>query len=242
MSGKRIVDCTPELAQAFCRSDCGDMRIADLEVPYPCMYVRFPLSGEDAILYSNDRVQFEGAYLVDSPGIALRVVLCGRPLHPMPPADAWRERYDLRILADHFDKPAQDAITCALADDLADLRTHRAHAASMKLPLPEVDASFQVLIDRMEQDHPAYERALRLVLNALAYMRYGGDELVPGWADDAPAKLVRQAEQGTPKEQDRGVSKLWALGHVPILKLGGEFTRQFRHPSAGVGVHWRQGH
>lgn len=242
LSGKRIIDCTPELAQAFCRSDCGDMRIADLDVPYPCMYLRFPLSDEDAIFYSGSRVRFEGAYIVARAGISIRVILCGRPVVPLSPDEAWRERYDLRIQACHFEKPAQDAITCALADDLADLRTHWQQAKDMKVSTAVSDASFQLLIDRMAEDHPAYERALRLVLNALAYMQYGGDALAPAWPDEAPARMVRQVDVGTAKEQERGLSKLWALGHVPILKLGGEFTRQFRHPAAGMRAHWRQGH
>lgn len=242
LSGKRIIDCTPELVQAFCRSDCGDMRISDLDVPYHCMYLRFPLSDDDAILYSGGRVRFEGAYILESPGVAIRIVLCGQPVVPLTPAEAWRERYDLRIQASHFEKPAQDAITCALTDDLADLRTHWQYAKDMKVATPVSDASFQLLIDRMTEDHPAYERALRLVLNALAYMQFGGDALVPGWPDDAPARMARQVDAGTAKEQERGLSKLWALGHVPILKLGGDFTRQFRHPAAGMRAHWRQGH
>lgn len=242
LSGKRIIDCTPELAQAFCRSDCGDMRISDLDVPYHCMYVRFPLSDEDAILYSGGKVRFEGAYIVENKGVSIRVVLCGRPIVPLSPAEAWRERYDLRIQATHFEKPAQDAITYALADDLADLRTHWQQAKDMKVLTSVSDASFQLLIDRMEEDHPAYERALRLVLNALAYMQFGGDALLPGWPDEAPARMVRQVEEGTEKEKVRGLSKLWAHGHVPILKLGGDFTRQFRHPAAGMRAHWRQGH
>jgi hypothetical protein len=242
MSGKRIVDCTPELAQAFCRSDCGDMRISDLEVPYHCMYIRFPLSDADAIFYSDGRVRFEGAYIVESKDVATRIVLCGKAVSPLSAADQWRERYDLRILAEHFGKPAQDAITLALADDLADLRGHWQYAKDKGISTPESDASFRLLIDRMVADHPAYERALRLVLNALAYMQFGGDALAPGWPPEAPERMVRQAEEGSLKEQERSLSKLWALGHVPIFKLGGDFTRQFRHPAAGMRAHWRQGH
>lgn len=242
LSGKRIIDCSEELAQAFCRSDCGDMRMSDLEVPYHCMYLRFPLAQEDAITYSGDRVAFEGAYIVHSPRYSTRIVLCGRPLVELPAAERWLERYDLRIKSEHFDKPAQDAITLALADDLEDLRSHLATARAGKIATAAVEESFQILIRRMEDDHPAYEKALRLVLNALAYMQFGDDQEAPAWPAEAPPKLVKQVLDGTPKERERGNGKLWALGHVPIIKLGGNFTRQFRHPATGVRAHWRQGH
>ena len=122
MAGKRILSFTPELTQAFLNSDCGDMRIEDVEPAYRAQYFRFDMPDDSPILMTGGGVAFEGAYVVHVPGVSMRICLTGRPDSALPLNEQWRERYDLLIHAQHFNKPAHEVIEIALADDIASVK------------------------------------------------------------------------------------------------------------------------
>jgi len=241
LSGKRILDITPELTQAFLRSDAGDMRIEDVVPDYPAQYFRFTLPDDEPLVYSKGRVKFEGAMVLYSREHSLRIVLCGRADEPFAVDEAWRERYDLRIRSVHFGVPADDAIDAALADDLADLRDAMAQLVARGQQRGAADA--QMLIQRQQEDHAAYKQAAQLVLNALAYLKFQPSDNELRWPEDAPERMVSQATSAKgAKELERAKSKLWSLGHVPIFHIGAEFGRVYRAPHAGPRAHWRRGH
>jgi hypothetical protein len=241
LNGKRILHFTPELTQAFLNSDSSDMRITDVAPDHHIQYLRFDMPEESPILLSGGNVVFEGAYVLYTPGTSMRICLTGRPLSPFPVNEAWRERYDLLVHEVHFGKPAQDAIDLALTDDIAFARAQIARAQAQGHG-NAISASAEVLIERQIADHDAFRQALQLVLNACAYLQIEAQDNLKRWSDGAPEKLVRQAEGGTAKEVERGASKLWALGHVPIFHIGEEFGRKYRAPGDGVRAHWRKGH
>jgi hypothetical protein len=241
LAGKRILHFTPELTQAFVNSDSSDMRISDVAPEYRAQYFRFDMPEDSPILLSGGNVVFEGAYVLFAAGESMRICLTGRPISPMPLNMQWRERYDLLIRAEHFGKPAQDAIDLALADDIA-FANKQAEAGSARGMGAMVALSCNALIERQREDHGAFKQALQLVLNACAYLQIEAEDNLKRWSDGAPAKLLRQVEDGSPKEVERAHSKLWSLGHVPIFHIGEEFGRKYRAPDAGVRAHWRKGH
>lgn len=244
LNAKRIVCVAPELTQAFLYSDCGDMCIEDVAPEARAQYVHFEMGDEAPILFSDSQVALEGAFVLYAHDTSLRIVLCGRPVARLDVAHAWLERYDLRIKAEHFGRPAQEAIDVALADDLADLRNtaetmrQRGDVRSMA-SIPAAD----MLMSRMRADHEAYRRALPLILNTLAYLRIEPQDARLAWPPEAPERLVKQLDNElSPKAIERAHSKLWSLGHVPVTYIGGEFARTFQAPGHELRAHWRRGH
>ena len=238
---RAIVDILPPLSEAFARSDSGDMRIADVAPPPGSYYFRFNLPEDMALRYSAEQVTFEGAYVLHFEDTSTRVVLCGIADGRLPLAERWKERYDLRISRRHFELPADEAVAAALADDLADLRSARDRLLTQGSleALPEVD----LLTARMTADHGAYSKAVKLVLNALAYWKFVPEDQGLDWTEGAPGRLVALADSGAPRAKERATSKLWALGHIPVHRLGPRFSAVAAQAhGAGVKAHWRRGH
>jgi hypothetical protein len=218
-----------------------DMRISDVLVEKSPTYLHFEGALETPILLADD-VPFEGAYVLNAPGVGVRIVICGRMHGAYTGLRRWQERYDLRIATKHLGLPADTAIDFALADDLADLRDAGARMAAQR---EDGGArSVAMLTDRMTKGHGAYRAALRLILNALAYLKSYSEDSRLAWPTSAPERLVTQAKGGTPKEQARGTSKLWELGFVPVTYLGEQFAETIiRNSNAHeMRAHWRKGH
>lgn len=239
LNGKKLITVAPALTHAFERSDCGDMRIADvLEEGNFTLYLHFQGPLVQPISYAEG-TSFEGAYVISRPDTALRVVLCSRSSASTSILVQWQERYDLRIARAHFELPADTAIDLALADDLHDLEIAEQRLRA-RGAIAEAQQA-QRLQARMRQGHPAYCQALRLVLNTLAYLKAYPDLEETGWTEGAPARLVAQAEKGSETEKRRALSKLWALGHIPARRIGANFSK----PASEGGTlasHWRRGH
>lgn len=232
VGGKRVIDVSPGLSAAFARSDCGDLRIEDALPLEGCAYYHFRLAPSQGVRYGHGCVEFEGAYVLYGPAHSIRIVVCGRRLRPLAVQDQWLERYDLRIPQPLFGLRADQAVEEALNIDLVDIEQAAAHTGAAG-----------VLHARMQRDHQAYHFAVRMVLNALAYRRHVRDAPSANWPAQAPERLVRQALEGSAREKERAVSKLWNLGFVPVQVLGGDFSELADNEGGStVAAHWRRGH
>lgn len=242
LNGKKVVSVSPALTRAFERSDCGDLRIADtLPEQNFSLYLHFEGALDRPIIFDGGRAVFEGAYVIAHAAHSIRIVLCARVDPSTSVYDRWRERYDLRIPAKYFDIAADEAMDFALADDLRDLEQARQTMLAKGGAALAGDATR--LSERQRADHPAYRDALRLVLNSLAYLKvYPADEET-GWPERAPERMVQATRAGTPREQARGLSKLWALGFLPVRRIGGKLQVPLLDSlHAGMRMHWRRGH
>lgn len=242
LRGKHIFCVQEALAHAFEHSDCSEMHIADvLPEGAETFYIHFEGKLQQPIPLA-DNTFFEGAYVLHHPNVSVRIVLCGRTPGAKLSLNHWRERYDLRIPSKYLNIPADAAIDGALQEDLADLQTARERVAATE-PASQLQA-VDLVTERMAQGHEAYRSALRLILNALAYLKTYGDDSRLAWPVAAPERLVTHATSGTPKEVARGLSKLWALGFVPITYVGDQFvqTQGIDHGRTLARMHWRRGH
>ncbi len=242
LNGKNVVSVSPALTRAFERSDCGDLRIADtLPQQDFSLYLHFEGSLDHPIVFNDGKAVFEGAYVIAHAAHSIRIVLCARLDPSTSVYERWRERYDLRITSKYFDISADEAMDYALAEDLQDLE----HARQRMLEKggAALAGNAARLSERQRADHPAYREALRLVLNSLAYLKaYPADEET-GWPERAPQRMVQATTEGTPREQARGLSKLWALGFLPVRRIGGKLQFPLHaDATSGVRMHWRRGH
>jgi hypothetical protein len=239
LRGKNVLSVDEALCHAFEHSDCADLRIQDvLPDGIQTLYLHFKGQLHKPIDLGGGAM-LEGAYVISHPEFSVRVVLCARAPADVPALSRWRERYDLRIAAKYYDIAAEEAIDLALANDLADLRLAVARTQD-----PLTRTALAELTRRMTEGHGAYRSALRLVLNTLAYWKHYATDSLERWPETAPPRLAAQAQSEAPKERARGLSKLWALGFVPITFMGEGFAHKLRASTAGgtLRAHWRRGH
>jgi len=242
VKGREIICIEESLVHAFENSDCGDIRIGDvLPEKSTTLYLHFDGKLETPIDLGGGEL-LEGVYVVSYPSTSVRFVLCARQPDSKSPLTKWRERYDLRVPSEFLTMAADEAIDMALAKDLADLRSARLQTE--KNPRNGALQAIDLLTKRMAEGHDAYRRALRLVLNSLAYLKNYSDDSRKGWPEQAPERLVKQLDGATPKEVQRAQSKLWALGFVQVTYLGEKFSETLRRnaPHGSVRAHWRRGH
>lgn len=86
--------------------------------------------------------------------------------------------------------------------------------------------------------------ALNMAANCLCYLSSPKAEVEDKYPQDAPARLVKQASTGTPRERARGESKLQNLG-FRVIKLCGQRLAESMGLKAGskeMPPHWRKGH
>jgi hypothetical protein len=112
-----------------------------------------------------------------------------------------------------------------------------------------VDVSPNLAKERLEevnQRHPVYRAALRLVVNALCYVTAYPEDIKPVWPEGTPVSLREKADHGRGKEAMRAKSKLAALGYVPVhvcgQRLEDERKRIGMANHGQVASHWRRGH
>lgn len=91
---------------------------------------------------------------------------------------------------------------------------------------------------------PYIAPAINMLANCLCYLSSPKAEIAEKFPPEAPARLVKQATTGTPRERTRGASKLGNLGFRTIKLCG-------QHLAASLGIkpeskemppHWRKGH
>ena len=236
--GEIIFDFSPALTEAFQHSDIDDLSLADIQFPYESFYLHFGPQPQLS-LFQGTCVP-TGVFIAYSPSVALRFAIVGESEanwpNPLKPAV---QAYDLRIAKAHFEKDMGTALDCALADDLADLASvaHGANTSQFKQ---------SAAIEAFQAAHLEHQDSLRgivrLALNGLVYLTaYPDDVSAIQYPSKAPARLVKQALEGTPTERRRAESKLRVLGWGKMRTVGQHFAQADPHES-GMRTHWRRGH
>lgn len=87
-------------------------------------------------------------------------------------------------------------------------------------------------------------KAVNMAANCLCYLSSPKSEIEENFPPEAPAKLVRQASEGSPRERSRSMSKLESLGYR-VIKLCGQRLAEsmgMKQDSKEMPAHWRKGH
>jgi hypothetical protein len=230
----------PELADALQATKVGEITLSDVKFPFDHAYIHF---GPRPGLTLQSGAMVTGAYVLWYPGRALRIMLTA----PLPDnaqlVDRWAEVYDLRILARSFDVNLELAISQALDDDYADVRAAVEKIARDDSGRAQAGArAGDAFLDRHELNKDVFARSVELIVNALCYVTAFAEDIRTDWPAGAPERLTKMAEQGSPKEKARAQSKLYALGHLRVRHVGGDFAKALRQPTSGITPHWRSGH
>ena len=238
MHGSKVYMLTPALRDAFAHSDVSEVRVDDLDFPHTSLYIGFDPQ-DDLCLDLGWPV--DGAYVLYAPGVSMRIVLTSRAPQGVPWFDRVGDTYDLRISAQHFGLDMEAAIDAALADDLNDLRQAHAKMVAQGSTVPGALQANQTMIDIHLRTRDTLRRVMSLVANTLCYLSAYPEDQQTQWLEGAPARLVEQSQSGPPTQVRRARSKLWALGHTRVTRIGMAFEPEATQ-GASKHPHWRRGH
>ena len=239
-AGRQVIQVASPLAQELAASKTGELvlrDVLDVDGPKQAWYVHFNLP-EDAIGRIDGVTPVEGAYVLLTPGHSVRLVLVGRGRSGQgEDALPCNGRYDLRLMANAFDLPVDEAVDAALAEDMQDLERAR-HARGVREP-ESVNVMIDKLRDRMLSNRDVYQKAVAFLINALAYRKWVAQPSRPKWTDDAPQSVVAQFKSASKRQADIIEDKLWNQGYTRVSMLGDEFVSAV---AQGVNMHLRDGH
>lgn len=234
--GSILYDFDDTLIEALARSDPGEVRPADLHFPFDTMYIAF--GSRHAIAFSNG-AKVTGAFVLNTPGHSMRVVLTA----PQPESTPWFDRhgefFDTRILEAYWDCPIDEAIEKSLRDDQVDLERALKTEADVTAA-PEVRQQVDALLAHIDQNREAYRKAVQLIANGLCFITAYQGDIRDSWQPGTPQKWIDKATKGTSKETERARSKLNAMGYRRVLRVGGLFSQQAA--ASPREATWRRGH
>jgi len=235
LGGSVLYEFEPALVEALVHSDPGEVRLEDLNHPFDTVYFAF---GEGHNMAFASGAKVTGAYVLNTPGVSLRVVLTA----PLPEGESWWNRnveiYDILIPAEYLSLPLAEAIDLSIKKDIEGF-IEQAHRSSKPRP-PEELADIREAVERMLANQTAYAHAVRLIVNGLLYVTAYQQDVRERWQADTPAKWVEKVSKGSPKEIARNLSKLNAMGYSKVHRVGEYFAAQSAVTERAA--HWRRGH
>lgn len=235
LGGSVLYEFEPALVEALVHSDPGEVRLEDLNHPFDAVYFAFG-EGHDIAFANGAKVT--GAYVLNTPGVSLRVVLTA----PLPEVESWCNRadeiYDILIPSEYQSLPLAEAIDLSIKKDI-DGFIEQAHRSTKPRP-PEEMADIRAAVERLQSNQTAYAQAVRLIVNGLLYVTAYQQDVRERWQADTPAKWVEKVSKGSPKEIARNLSKLNAMGYSKVHRVGEYFSAQSAVTERAA--HWRRGH
>lgn len=239
-AGAAVYAFEPPLVEALSATGVGDVAISDLNFPFNCAYFHFGPQ-PDLVLQSGAPVT--GAYVLMTPGKALRICLTAPITGELPPPLRAQELYDLRILSEHFGKDIESAITHALADDIEDLRQALVKINKAQAHRESGAAAANAFLEAHTANQDVFSRCFQLIANGLCYVTAYPEDADIQWQRGTPEKLKMKADTAYPKEAGRAASRLNAMGYRKIKYIGAEFCAAAQQAEAGhMSPHWRRGH
>lgn len=239
--GSVLYDFKQPLTDTLSSTSVGEITISDLNFPFDCAYFSFG-PRKDLVLQSGAEVT--GAFVLWSPGQALRLSLTAPLPGNRPLTSRWQEIHDLRILPKNFHVNLETAIVEALRDDAQDLH----EAAKTLKGRPDSHAlegarTIERALASNEANAETLARCFQLIASALCYVTAFPSDSFVDWQTGTPEKLRAKATADNSKEAKRAASKLNAIGYRRVIHIGQEFSDAAENVGDGhLEPHLRRGH
>lgn len=263
-NGGAIYSLPDQLVEEFDNTDCDEVRLSDLRLPFANLYLKFtpptPLVLGDGALVDGCYVVKQGdEYLFSLTSLWTDVaydrslsVTCLDPyfsLHlPVPPDDpalGLNEAVERGIDAFFDDNEPPD-------DDQSQTIT-RPDGTTMFVE--DVRAKSRLRrIDEFERQEPVFRACLNIIVNAICFISFRPDDITdewdiepPGWVTDA-LKDTRDTRSARDRRQQ--ALRLLSTSNFTRIKVCGKnlfsVERHYTDAATGKGVspraHWRRGH
>ncbi len=259
-AGRQIMEFPRSLTELLAETDVDDIPLNAIKMPYASQYLHF---GALPDLEIEDGWKVDGAY-IEQRGESgdLRFTVTAVPIDHHQ-SERWMLEPEVEYSQDFVQEfrlmDLGTAIDTVLSDRLANSAqgakgvADALSAAAGDLPegIALVDISGETSIQRTEttkRRHAAYKAAVQLVVNAICYATSYPDDIDSVWPEGTPESLKQKVLNGKPKEQSRAISKLKALGYVPVHICGKRLSEQRissglpAHQEGHPATHWRRGH
>ena len=234
--GKNIFVFTPELVEAFGRTDVEDIPTNILRPPFPAFYLKFGHRTEIKTVPNSDRF-LDGAYIYEwRNGLTVNYTQCSSD-HQIGSIG----------LSFYLDLSKSETVGAALSsgikvtDEIDREETEKAKQFGTAYDLRrDTEQERQAL---QEYGIPIFREVTKLVINCLAFILFEKDSVKEDWMG-APASMVEKLEKSsTPKEQLRNTSKLLAQGFTKIHLCDTRIDSATENETGReVRSHWRRGH
>ena len=226
-SGQNIYHFPPKLLKLFKYTEVNDILLKEIKLPVPSLYLHFGLQPEIPVLgrvtqfhnldegkkRDTPRYFLEGAYVcsIDNGG-SITIVLTSAELE-----DSNRDKINfLEYPDEHIHtvlaiSSPETTVAEALEADISEIRQFQSSWSALR------GVSSESEIDEgMEALRQAKEGALRLVINALIYIRDFPEKIEDHYPPSAPAELVQAADSPLVKAAGQAQERLGQLGYVKI--------------------------
>jgi len=234
--GKNIFVFTPELVEAFGRTDVEDIPTNILRAPFPSFYLKFGHRTEIQTVPGKDRF-LDGAYIHEfRHGLTVNYTQCST---------------DCQIgstgLGFYLDLVSTNTVGEALVSGIRvteELNKEKTEEA--KQHGTAYDLMLDTEPDRLAlRDHgiPIFREVTKLVVNCLAFILFERDSIREDWMGAPKSMIEKLKRSSTPKEQLRNTSKLLTQGFTKIQLCDARIDSEHRDETRGdVRQHWRRGH
>lgn len=247
-AGKQIFDFSKGLINLFKESDVNDIPLEYIKLPYDAMYLHF---GKQNIEVAEEWF-FEGAYVSYQEDLDLLSITITSLHDDIERNLNWSNgeitTYTVNIPNARSKKDLALAITEAAAAQIAGIRDGLASQGKVIEvdDISVINAAHEHKDQRIEAiktRNEIFERAIKLIVNAICYLSTYSEDRVAKWPAKAPEKLVKKTKDKNKKEASKARKKLIDLGYTKVYHIE---PNQEQSSAAGASldksVHWRKGH
>lgn len=259
-NGGAIYKLPDRLVEEFDKTDCAEVQIGDIQLPFPNIYLSF--TPPDPI-YLADGAPVDGCYVVkqgDECHLMLTSRLTGVDYTRSLSVACLDPTFSLHLPASEPTRCINDAVDLGIKDFLArnappenDFSTTVERPDGTVSEIVDVRAqSRQRRIAIFQSQEPVFRTCLNIIINAACFIAFRPDDVREAWEGEPPKELVDAAcDSGTTRRiRDKKRDALRTLENGDFTRIrvcgGNLFADDVPEGAAGHGVspraHWRRGH
>jgi hypothetical protein len=259
-NGAAIYVLPERLVDEFDKTDCSEVMVGDLDLPFPSLYLKFtpphPLSlSEDAIV--------DGCYVVRQGHEILLTLTSRQPdidYEKSSPMTCLDPTFSLHLPAEVPEMSITDSVQSGVAEFLA-RNAPPEEDLSQAIELPDglhtelVDVRAENRRRRIEvfrSQQVSFEACLNIIVNAACFISFRPDDIEDSWEGTPPHDVLRSSssDEITRRGRDRRSAALRRIenGDFTKIKICGSklFEDHCSHSEFPTGrsirAHWRRGH
>lgn len=245
------------LVEEFDNTDCSEVRLSDIKLPFEDTFVRF--TPPDA-LFLDENCEVDGCYLAKQSEELLVVITSRRvgvDYANSIPVSAIDPIFSIHLPLNNPEITVEEAVALGVQDYLK-RNQPPTEDVSQTVELPNGAASYiqdvrktnrALRSQRYISQKAAFDRCLNIVVNAACFIAFRPEDVEESWAGEPPPDILAAAEsvpQGRHAlERKAGALEKLSRGDYTRIKICGKKLFESDETSgthASPRAHWRRGH
>jgi hypothetical protein len=258
MNGGAIYVLPDGLVEEFDNTDCGEVHIGDIQLPFPNVYLKFTPPNRPLL---GDGAPVDGCYAVWQQDELLLVLTSCMPAvdyeHSLSIA-CTDPMFSIHMPATKRDMPINAAVELGIQEFL-ETNAPPTENISQDVTFPDGTVthiedvrkkSRQKRIEVFRSQEPAFRECLNIIINAACFISFKPDDVTEEWEGEPPADLLAAAnlpgKNITGKMKQMEAQRKIDNGDFTRIKLCGKALFPEELGLLGHGksprAHWRRGH